>query len=459
MPIPRKADEPRAPTTLVVDDDPHIRLALRELLQDEGIKAIEAGDGKTALDMIDRGGIDLILLDLELPRVSGIDLLRQLAEAGSAIPVIIVSGRGTIRKAVTTTKLGALDFLEKPVDRDLALKVVRDVLERSARRTRGAPPGLRDPCGIVGSSATIRSLLSQIARAAPTDAKVLLTGESGTGKELSARAIHANSLRRAGPFVAVNCAAIPESLIESELFGHERGAFTGAQGRRRGRIEQAQGGTLFLDEIGDMSLMTQAKILRVLDDGRFHRVGGEQELSADFRLVAATNRNLEADVELGDFRRDLFYRLSIIRIELPPLRARREDIPMLAESFLRTLCLRERVAFRPLSPAASAALMSHEWPGNVRELRNAVERLLVLGDEGPIDVTEVRDVLRIPVRSDEESPAATLRVARAEFERTFIQRALDAHQGRIQETADDLGIDRTYLWKKMKRLGVEVRVP
>ncbi|HEX9563468.1 MAG TPA: sigma-54 dependent transcriptional regulator [Gemmatimonadaceae bacterium] len=446
----------RRPITLVVDDDPHIRLALRELLEDEGVTAVEAGDGKVALEIIGRGGIDLILLDLELPRISGIDVLRHVAEEASSIPVVIVSGRGTIRKAVAATKLGAFDFLEKPVDRDLAIQVVREVLARTAatRAASGLRSGLADSCGIVGSSEAIQLLLGQIARAAPTDAKILLIGESGTGKELSARAIHANSARRAGPFVAVNCAAIPESLIESELFGHERGAFTGAHGRRRGRIEQAHRGTLFLDEIGDMSLMTQAKILRVLDDGSIQRVGGEEDVVADFRLVAATHRDLEQAVELGDFRRDLFYRLSIIRIDLPPLRARRDDVPPLAESFVRALCLRERIGFRPLSPAASAVLMSHDWPGNVRELRNAVERLMVLGNEGPIEAGEVREVLRVPVPPESDGPSAGLRAARAEFERTFIQRSLAAHSGHMQETADDLGIDRSYLWKKMKRLGI-----
>ncbi|HSA56765.1 MAG TPA: sigma-54 dependent transcriptional regulator [Gemmatimonadaceae bacterium] len=443
-------------TVLVVDDDPHVRMALRELLEGEGAGVMEAGDGKTALDLLGRHAVDLMLLDLELPRVSGIEVLEHIAASRMDVAVVIISGRGSIRKAVATTKLGAHDFLEKPVDGELAIRIVRDVLSRTTakRVTATVRAGLRDPCGIVGSSAAIRTLFEQLVRSAATDAKVLIVGESGTGKEIAARAIHANGSRRAGVFVAVNCAAIPETLIETELFGHERGAFTGAQARRRGRVEQAHGGTLFLDEIGDMSLMTQAKILRVIEDGRFQRVGGDQEVSVDCRVIAATNRDLETAVRQGDFRGDLFYRLNVIRIELPPLRARCEDIPDLAESFIKAQCLKEGLAARRLTAGAQAALMSHPWPGNVRELRNVTERLLVLGYEGPIEAAEVRSVLGTPVPESTTAAAAGFRAARAEFERAFIQRALTANGGRIQDTAQELGIDRTYLWKKMKRLGV-----
>jgi DNA-binding NtrC family response regulator len=443
------------PTTLIVDDDPSIRQGLRELLQHEGLSTLEAGDGKTALDLLARGGVDLLLLDLELPRVSGFDVLQWIGDKGLDVAVVIVSGRGSIRAAVATTKLGAYDFLEKPVDGETTLRVVREVLERNARRRGNAQcvPELRS--GVIGSSAAISEVLHLIARAARTDAKVLVTGESGTGKELTARAIHENSARRHGPFVAVNCAAIPENLIESELFGHERGAFTGAVARRLGKLEQSHRGTLFLDEIADMSLMTQAKVLRVLEERRLHRVGGESDVNVDFRVVAATNKDLATAVEQGDFREDLYYRLNIVRIDMPALRARRDDVPELAQFFLRSLAQAESLPERTLTPAAVAALMAYEWPGNVRELRNAMERLLVLGPAGPVQPGEVRALLRVEGEANADR-ASSLREARHEFERAFVQRALRAHEGRIQETADELGIDRSHLWKKMRRLGIDV---
>lgn len=442
-------------TTLIVDDDQYVREELRALLEDDGLFVLEAGDGKTALDVVARGGVDLILLDLELPRISGLDVLRRIEHDGLHIPVVVISGRGSIRSAITATKLGAYEFLEKPVDGERTLQVVRELLSKAAaRRAAAHQASLQDRCGIVGSGAVIRQVVHQIARAARADSKVLLIGESGTGKELAARAIHANSARRGGPFVAVNCAAIPEHLIESELFGSERGAFTGALARRYGKIEQAHRGTLFLDEVADMTLMTQAKVLRVLEDRVVQRVGGEREVGVDFRLIAATNQDLRVCVEQGDFREDLYFRLNIVRIDIPTLRARRQDIPELTETFLRMIAQAEQLPRRTLTPAATAALMSHDWPGNVRELRNVAERLLVLGNEGPIELAEVRQVLGIAAGGETAGRASSLREARVEFERGYIRRVLDSHGGRIQDAADELGLNRSHLWRKMKDMGL-----
>jgi len=359
---------------------------------------------------------------------------------------------GAFRTAVTATRLGAFDFLEKPGEGEVALRVVRDALARVLAR-RPARSALDR---IVGVSASIREVRAQVGRAAALDTKVLLLGETGTGKELAARAIHAAGGRRGGPFVAVNCAAIPENLIESEMFGHERGAFTGAVSRRKGRIEQAHRGTLFLDEVGDMSLMTQARVLRVLEDRRIRRVGGDEEIRVDFRLIAATNKELAWAVEQGDFREDLYYRINVLPIHLPPLRERVEDIPPLMEHFLEEASREEGIRPRPLTPGAHRVLMAHDWPGNVRELRNVAERLVLalLAEGDRIDVADVREALLCP-RVAEEDPPPALREAREDFERTFIRAALAAHDRRIQETADALGINRSHLWKKMRRLGID----
>ncbi len=444
----------RGPTTLIVDDDPHIRTSLRELLEHEGHAIMEAGDGKTALAAIARGGIDLVLLDLILPRVTGDDVLRQMVADGRDIPVVIISGSESIRRAVATARLGACDYLEKPVESELALRVIREALGCSGTMRASDTNGLGDQLGLVGTSAPMQQLYGQLARAARTNATVLLIGESGTGKELCARAIHANSVRCDGPFVPVNCAAIPEHLIESELFGYERGAFTGATARREGVLEGANGGTLFLDEVADMSLMTQAKLLRVLEERRFKRLGGQQEMAFDCRLVSATNRDLTKAVELGDVRADLFYRINVVRVDLVSLRSRPEDLPVLADHFVRIFCRAQGRRARPFAASALAVLLAHSWPGNVRELRNVAERIVALGDDGPIEANEARRGLQAAEVSGSVTPRDGLREARAEFERAFIRRSLEAHEGRIQETADALRIDRSHLWKKMKRLGL-----
>jgi two-component system nitrogen regulation response regulator NtrX len=426
------------------------------MLESDGLTTLEAGDGKSALDVLARGGVDLVLLDLEMKGISGLDVLTRIAEDGLGVAVIIVSGRGTIRTAVATTKLGAVDFIEKPYSPQVLLNTVHAVLERSGRGRRAS--SLVEPAdrgGLIGSSMPMRRLLDQIARVARTDAKVLLVGESGTGKDLTARALHANGTRRKGPLVARNCAAIPEELIESELFGHERGAFTGAFDRHVGVFEQAHTGTLFLDEVGDMSLMTQVKVLRVIEERRVTRLRGRAEIPVDFRLITATHRDLDAAVHGGDFREDLYFRLNVIRIDVPSLRERREDIPELADHFLRRIAQEERVPPRSLTPGAVAILMAHEWAGNVRELRNVAERIVASGTEGPVEANEARYQIR-GSRGMPEGTTVTssLRDARLEFERAYIGRTLAEHEGRVQDAAVALGIDRTNLWRKMKQLGL-----
>ncbi len=440
---------------LIVDDDPDLRLALRELLESDGLTVGEAPDGKTAIDRLDQGGVDVVLLDLMLPRVSGVDVLRRIADAGLDVGVVIISGHASVRTAVLTTKLGAHDFLEKPIESDRAIAVVREVLALRQSRLRPAPL-LDDPSGLIGSSMAMGRLYSQIARAAESDAKVLLVGESGSGKDLTAYAIHRNSRRRAGPFVAVNCAAVPESLVESELFGHEKGAFTGAAARHRGKLEQASGGTLLLDEVGDMSLPMQAKLLRALEEGRLQRVHGEESVALDFRLVCATNCDLTAAVKARAFREDLFYRINVVRIEVPPLRERREDIPELADHLLKSLGQTRPDPTRQFAPAAIGALIAHQWPGNVRELRNVVERLVVLGDGGSIGAREVREAIAVPSGGGEGPEATGLKAARDGLDRAMIVRALAAHGGKIQPAADLLGVNRSHLWRLMKRHGIEV---
>jgi two-component system, NtrC family, nitrogen regulation response regulator NtrX len=442
-------------TVLVVDDDPDIRESLAEIFEREGHSVREAGDGRTALERLDREEIDLVLLDLEIPRVSGIEILQRMAEKHLDIPVIIVSGTGTIPVAVRALRLGALDFLEKPLD----IERIRDAARRALERMRRRPGRNRSAAeaweryGMIGTSAGMQRVYEWIDRAAGSRATVLVLGESGTGKELVARAVHTRSPRGRGPYVAFNCAATPETLIDSELFGHAAGAFTGARGSHRGRFAQASGGSLFLDEVGDMSLMMQAKVLRVMEEGRVQPVGAERPAEVDVRLVAATHRDLRADVDAGRFREDLYYRLNVITIRLPPLRSRIEDIAPLAHHFLRLGGAEDP---RPLSfsPAALAVLGAHRWPGNVRELRNVVERLVVSCSRERIDTADVEDVLH-DAPPEEEPAGEGLRALRDRVERAYIVQTLEATGWRIQETAARLGIDRTYLWKLMRRLGIE----
>ena len=454
---------PEAPVTysdriLVVDDDPFVRESLREILEHHGYEVLEAGDGKTALDILDQEPLELLLLDLQLPRVSGMEVLRQVADRQLDIRVVIISGEGSIPTAVRTMKLGAYDFIEKPLDAQKTLLTIQAAIEElSRRRSRvRSEEEVRSRYGMCGTSQAMQSVYETIDRAAATRAKVLVLGESGTGKEMVARAIHRLGPRSKERFVAINCAAIPEDLIESELFGHVEGAFTGARASHKGRFEQADTGTLFLDEVGDMSLMTQAKVLRAIEESQVQRVGGEHPIDVDVRIIAASNRALAADVQEGNFREDLYYRLSVIKLTIPPLHQRREDIRELAEYFL-DLCSRENdVGAPPLTPAATTVLVEHDWPGNVRELRNVIERLVVFDDGGKIGPNDVRAAIETDESPDSPDRPTDLREARSRFEREFITASLLAHDWRIQDTAESLGINRSHLWKKMRQLNIEV---
>ncbi|MFB6232131.1 MAG: sigma-54-dependent transcriptional regulator [Salinibacter sp.] len=447
------------PTLCIVDDDRHVREGLRETFEHNGYSTLEAKDGKEALAQIEEEPVDLVLLDLKLPRLSGMEVLREMAETHAEIPVIIVSGQGTIQKAVEATKLGAYDFLEKPVEPRRAKVTVENALEqaRLRREREQLLEQVRERYEMVGSSEPMQRVYDRIERAAQAKAKVLITGENGTGKEMVARAIHRNSERASGPFVTVNCAAIPPDLIESELFGHEEGAFTGAKERREGTFEQADGGTLFLDEIGDMSLDVQAKTLRAIEREEVQRVGGGETIDVDVRIIAATNQDLGAAIEAGGFREDLYYRLDVVSIEVPPLRERRDDIPALAKRFLQQFSEEHSVERPLLGDAAAQELMRYDWPGNVRELRNAIEQLVVLHGASEIGAEAVRRALGI----GEDSPdapargASDLRRAKGQFERAHIQRTLNEHDGSLKKTAEALGIDRSTLWRKMEQHGLE----
>ena len=444
--------------TLIVDDDPHVRESLRDVLEHEGFVTLEAGDGKTALDLLDQERVDLLLLDLHLPRVSGLDVLRQVADRRLDIPVVIISGTRSIPTAVQSIQLGGCEYLEKPLDAERTLAVVRGAVDRfTQRRSRRRTIAYAlERYGMCGAGPAMQRVFDAIDKAAATRAKVLIVGESGTGKEMVANAIHRLSPRVAASFVAVNCAAVPETLIESELFGHVEGAFTGARRAHRGSFEQAHGGTLFLDEIGDMSLMTQAKVLRTLESGELRRVGGEGGRYVDFRLIAATNKDLAGEVREGNFREDLFFRVSVIMIRLPPLRARREDIPDLVRHFELLHARRDSVPQRTITDAAMSLLIEHDWPGNARELSNVIERMVVLAEGGVVDAHDVRAALLLGESPTGPHVDVGLRPARDRFERDYILATLTGHGWRIQETAETLGINRSHLWKKMRRLGIEV---
>lgn len=448
-------------TILIVDDDLYVRESLREILNDNGYIIEEAADGKTALDMLTQRPIDLMLLDLDLPRVNGMAVLRKTVADFTETGVVIISGKGTIQLAVEATKLGAYDFLEKPLEAQRTLLTVRNAVEKLnlLRQRDRMVEEAKEKYKMVGSSPVMQEIFCLIDKAAASQSKVLITGENGTGKEMVARAIHHNSPRANEPFIAVNCAAIPENLIESELFGHQKGAFTGALTSHRGKFEQANGGTLFLDEISDTSLMMQAKILRVLEDGMIERVGGEKPIPVNVRVIAATNKVLEHEIKQGNFREDLYYRLNVITIELPPLRQRREDIPLLANFFLEKLCQEKGIPPKKLDRGAMTILIEHDWRGNVRELHNVVERLIVLSESETISASEIRHAIKKNISHLENCHIKTLSEAREGFERDFILKTLISNDWKILETAAVLGIDRSHLWKKMKRYGIERREP
>ena len=443
---------------LIVDDEPAIQSSLRGVLEDEGYRVTAVGSGVEAIGVVGDETPDVVFLDIWMPGLDGLDTLAEIKRVRPESAVVMISGHGTIETAVKATRLGAYDFIEKPLSLDKTLVTVTRALEysRLERENANLRQKLEERSQLIGEGPGMRALREQIAMAAPTNGRVLVHGENGSGKELAARAIHALSARHDRAFVEVNCAAIPEELIESELFGHEKGAFTGAHSRRRGRFELADGGTIFLDEIGDMSLKTQAKVLRALEEQSFERVGGKDTIKVDVRVIAASNRDLQSLIREGRFREDLFYRLSVIPIEVPPLRTRTEDVPLLIDHFLRVFCAENGRRLKTLSGEALAYFLAYDWPGNVRELRNMVERLVIMA---PRDVIEAPD-LPAPLRpKDDTADAAeargkTLREARDNFERAYILAELRANEWNMTRTADRLGIERSHLYRKIKSYSI-----
>jgi two-component system nitrogen regulation response regulator NtrX len=442
---------------LIVDDERAIQKALRGVLEDEGYRVTAVGTGADALKAVADEMPDLVFLDIFMSHMDGLETLTELKRLRPEATVVMISGHGTIETAVKATRLGAYDFIEKPLSLEKTLITMSRALEhgRLERENAVLRSRLDERAEIIGESDVMRRLREHIATAAPSTGRVLIHGENGSGKELVARAIHALSARREAPFVEVNCAAIPEELIESELFGHERGAFTGALARRRGKFETADTGTVFLDEIGDMSLKTQAKVLRALEEQAFERVGGRETLKVDVRVIAASNRDLPSLIAQGAFREDLFYRLNVIPIEVPPLRARTEDVPALVEHFIRVFCAENGKRLKTVAPGALTWFMTYEWPGNVRELRNMVERLVIMVPGDTIGA----DDLPPPLRPKGEPAAAVgdgkpLKEARDSFERAYILAELRAQDWNMTRTAERLGIERSHLYRKIRAYGI-----
>jgi two-component system, NtrC family, nitrogen regulation response regulator NtrX len=449
------------PTILIVDDEPGVRTALAGVLRDEGYAVDAVATGEACLDRLTRGPVDLIVLDVWLPGMDGLATLARLRERQVDAQIVLISGHGNIESAVRAIKLGAFDFVEKPLSLEKTVLVVRNALRQ--RRLEMENLALRARVDrnetMIGESYGMRQLREQVAMAAPTNGRVLIYGENGTGKELVARTIHTLSRRRHSAFVEVNCAAIPEDLIESELFGHVRGAFTGAVADRRGKFELADGGTIFLDEIGDMSLKTQAKVLRVLQEQTLEPVGGTTSVRVDVRVLAATNKDLQTEIRAGRFREDLYFRLNVIPISVPALRDRQEDIPALADHFMSAFAQEYGRRVKKFDGGAMAVLQQCPWPGNVRELRNVIERLMIMVMGDSIGVGDLGFLDRGTAPRSEAEPAAaserlTLYEARDRFERDLILRTLTAQQGNMSRTAEVLGVERSNLYRKMKAFGI-----
>lgn len=447
---------------LIVDDEQGILNALTGVLEDEGYTVSTGETGADALKKIENDTPSAVLLDIWLPDMDGLEVLKKIKETHKDIPVIVMSGHGTIETAVKATKLGAYDYVEKPLSMDRVTLLIQHAVKlqhlelenvRLRRRIEGSDE-------IIGDSPPIRQLKEQLRIVGPSNSRVLITGENGTGKELVARSIHRASQRENRLFVAVNCAAIPETLIESELFGHEKGAFTGATSVQRGKFELADGGTLFLDEIGDMSLNTQAKVLRVLQEQEFQRVGGSKNLKVDVRLISATNKNLPSEIKKGTFREDLYYRINVITLNVPPLKERREDIPLLARHFLKEIIREQGLRKKVLTEEAAQLLKDYDWPGNVRELHNLMEREAIMVQRDrilPEDLSIIAKNNQQNVTQFFEGKFESLREARAHFERLYITERLKENGWNITKTADDMKIERTNLHKKMKMLCIEER--
>ena len=449
------------PHVLIVDDEEDIRTSLSGILEDEGYAATACESGEDAVRILSREEVDLLFLDIWLTGKDGIEILETVRREHSDIPVIMISGHGSIETAVNTIKMGAFDFIEKPLSLEKVVVAANKAMEfRSLQqenrdlRSRARADYVQE---ISGRSRAIQELRQQVDQVAPTDAWVLISGDNGTGKEIVARSLHKKSRRSKRPMIAVNCAAIPEELIESHLFGHEKGAFTGADKTYQGRFELAHKGTLFLDEIGDMSLKTQAKILRLLEEQSFERVGGRQSINVDVRLIAATNKDLLAEMKAGRFREDLYYRLNVFPLYVPRLAEREKDIPQMLEEFVHNLC--QENGQRPISFSEQALerIMAYSWPGNVRELKNFTERMLIMYPGQNIEPGHLPPELMEHVESSraEEIPeAADFKQARAEFEKAFLQKKLTECQGNISRLAEAIGLERSYLHRKLKAYGI-----
>ena len=446
---------------LIVDDESGIRDSLKGVLEDEGYKTLEAESGETCLRVLEKQDVDVVLLDVWLPGIDGLDTLQKIRESEKSPEVIMISGHGTIETAVRATKLGAYDFLEKPLSIDRTLSLIKHAIDAKMlrRENRDLRRQLQSKSVIAGDSVPMKALRQQISIMAPTNGRVLIYGESGTGKELVAHAIHAQSLRKDEMFVEVNCAAIPEDLIESELFGHRQGSFPGASADKEGQFQRATGGTLFLDEVGDMSLKTQSKVLRTLDEQRFTPVGGAEAITVDVRVIASTNKDLEDEISKGNFREDLFYRLNVIPFFVPPLRERKEDIPYLARYFLKEFAAAYGRRSREITDDAIQTLTRYSWPGNVRELRNVIERIVIMN---PTTTRFERKhlpplVYRDGSRRSAGTEFSTLHQARDAYERDYILKKLDENHGNVSRTAEMLGLERSHLYRKMKTLGIAAK--
>jgi len=441
---------------LIVDDERGIRETLSAVLRDEGFNADAVESGEECLKAISRRAYGCVLLDVWLPGISGLETLQQMRNSNSDVAVVIISGHGNVETAVRATKLGAFDFIEKPLSIEKTILTIRNALrQRQLERANAEMAAeLKEEYEMVGESVAMRALRKQIAVVAPTDGRVLISGESGAGKELVARAIHAQSRRAAAPFIEVNSAAIPEELIESELFGHVKGSFTGATAAKKGKFEMADGATLFLDEVSDMSANVQAKVLRVLEEQRFEPVGSNTPITVDVRVVAATNKRLDEEIEKGTFRSDLFFRLNVIPFEVPPLRERVEDVPLLIDHFNRRFSRAYGKKPKVFDADAIEVMQRYSWPGNVRELRNTIERVVIMHQNYRVAVTN------LPAFGESEPPASSYRFpsfkeASDAYHREFIQRKLDEAEGNVSRAAELMGIDRSHLYRRMRALGIK----
>jgi two-component system, NtrC family, nitrogen regulation response regulator NtrX len=441
---------------LIVDDESGIRESLGALLRDEGYEVEAVASGEECLERIGRRNFDLILLDVWLKEMDGLETLEQIQTRDEAPMVVMISGHGNIETAVRATKLGAFNFIEKPLSLETVILVVRNSLEylRLESENRRLRAELEEKHQILGSSVPMKALRQQIALTAPTNGRVLIYGESGTGKELVARALHASSSRESMPFVEVNCAAIPEELIESEMFGHHKGSFTGASEDKVGKFLKANGGTLFLDEVGDMSLKTQSKVLRVLEEQRVEPLGSNTPITVDVRVIAATNKKLEEEIGRNAFREDLFYRLNVIPFYVPALRDRIEDIPIIAAHFLKAFCEEYGKKQKEFSAPALDVLMGYPWPGNVRELKNLVERLVIICPSPRIEPHHLPPELFRGASKSPQKPYESLHEARSAYEREFVLRKLEENRWNMTKAAQVLGLERSHLYRKMRSLGI-----